>query len=78
MILLDRDLTVGGVGVVAGFAGFGDAIAADRIAGVAYAIGVADPVSIHVDSYGTGKVEDAKMADIRNTGADIIVTTNTP
>ena len=31
---------------------------------VAYAIGVANPVSIHVDSYGTGKVPDAVMVDI--------------
>lgn len=29
---------------------------------VAYAIGVADPVSIHVNSYGTGKVSDKKLA----------------
>jgi len=30
---------------------------------VAYAIGVADPVSIHVNTYGTGKVDDMKLAD---------------
>lgn len=29
---------------------------------VAYAIGVTDPVSIHVNSYGTGKVTDKKLA----------------
>ncbi|MEX2463873.1 MAG: methionine adenosyltransferase, partial [Balneolaceae bacterium] len=29
---------------------------------VAYAIGVADPVSINVNTYGTGKVSDAKLA----------------
>jgi len=28
---------------------------------VAYAIGVADPVSIHVDTYGTGRVPDARI-----------------
>ena len=28
---------------------------------LAYAIGVADPVSVHVDSYGTGKVDDSKL-----------------
>ena len=31
---------------------------------LAYAIGVAEPVSVHVDSYGTGKVEDARMAEL--------------
>ena len=31
---------------------------------VAYAIGVAKPVSIYVNSYGTGKVSDARLADI--------------
>ncbi len=31
---------------------------------VAYAIGVAEPVSIMVDSFGTGKVDDEKLADI--------------
>jgi S-adenosylmethionine synthetase len=30
---------------------------------VAYAIGVADPVSINVNTYGTGKVDDMKLAD---------------
>jgi len=30
---------------------------------LAYAIGVADPVSVLVDSFGTGKVEDAKISD---------------
>jgi S-adenosylmethionine synthetase len=30
---------------------------------LAYAIGVAEPVSVHVNSYGTGKVEDSRMAD---------------
>ena len=28
---------------------------------LAYAIGVADPVSIHVDTYGTGKVDDRRL-----------------
>ncbi|MDO4545436.1 MAG: methionine adenosyltransferase [Bacillota bacterium] len=31
---------------------------------VAYAIGIANPVSILVDSYGTGKVSDEKLAEI--------------
>jgi S-adenosylmethionine synthetase len=31
---------------------------------LAYAIGVADPVSINVTSFGTGKVEDAKLSEI--------------
>ena len=31
---------------------------------VAYAIGVPDPVSIHVDTFGTGKVADEKLAKI--------------
>jgi S-adenosylmethionine synthetase len=30
---------------------------------VAYAIGVADPVSIHVNTYGTGKLTDEKLAN---------------
>ncbi len=31
---------------------------------VAYAIGVAEPVSVHVDSFGTGKIPEEKMVDI--------------
>ena len=31
---------------------------------VAYAIGVADPVSINVDTYGTGKLDDGKMEEL--------------
>jgi S-adenosylmethionine synthetase len=31
---------------------------------LAYAIGVADPVSVHVDSFGTGKLPDAQLAAI--------------
>ena len=31
---------------------------------VAYAIGVANPVSVFVDSYGTGKFDDEKLAEI--------------
>ncbi|MBQ1537905.1 MAG: methionine adenosyltransferase domain-containing protein, partial [Ruminococcus sp.] len=30
---------------------------------LAYAIGVASPVSVRVDSFGTGKVSDAKLSD---------------
>ena len=31
---------------------------------VAYAIGVANPVSVHINSYGTGKVNDERLAEI--------------
>ncbi len=31
---------------------------------IAYAIGVAKPVSIHVDTFGTGKIADAKIAEL--------------
>jgi len=31
---------------------------------LAYAIGVAEPLSIHVESYGTGKYDDAKLLEI--------------
>jgi len=31
---------------------------------VAYAIGVANPVSVFVDSHGTGKVDDEKLVEI--------------
>jgi len=31
---------------------------------LAYAIGVAEPVSINVNTFGTGKVEDARLAEI--------------
>ncbi len=31
---------------------------------VAYAIGVADPISIHVDTYGTGRLSDQRTVDI--------------
>jgi S-adenosylmethionine synthetase len=35
---------------------------------LAYAIGVANPVSIHVDSFGTGKIRDSEITDlVRNT-----------
>jgi S-adenosylmethionine synthetase len=33
---------------------------------LAYAIGVAEPLSIHVDSYGTGKYDDEKLLEIVN------------
>jgi len=33
---------------------------------LAYAIGVAEPLSIHVESYGTGKYDDAKLLEIVN------------
>jgi len=41
-------------------AGFGDRV----LVQLAYAIGVADPVSVHVDSYGTGTLDDRKMERI--------------
>ena len=31
---------------------------------LAYAIGVSDPVSVHVDTFGTGKIEDGQIRDI--------------
>jgi S-adenosylmethionine synthetase len=31
---------------------------------LAYAIGVADPVSIYVDTFGTGKVEQSRLVDL--------------
>ena len=31
---------------------------------LAYAIGVAKPVSVYVNSFGTGKIPDAKLAEI--------------
>jgi len=38
---------------------------ADRaLVQLAYAIGVAEPVSVHVDSYGTGTIDDRKMEKI--------------
>lgn len=38
---------------------------ADKIEiGVAYAIGIAKPVSIYVDTYGTGKLDDDKLTEI--------------
>jgi S-adenosylmethionine synthetase len=31
---------------------------------LAYAIGVADPVSVRVDTYGTGQVDETRLAEI--------------
>jgi S-adenosylmethionine synthetase len=31
---------------------------------LAYAIGVADPVSVHVDTFGTGRVDDSRLCDV--------------
>ncbi len=39
--------------------------------GVAYAIGVAKPVSVFVDSYGTGTLPDDKLAEIVNSVFDL-------
>src|SRR5215208_5162503 len=41
-------------------AGFGEKIQVQ----LAYAIGVADPVSVMVDTYGTGKIDDNKMTEL--------------
>ena len=38
---------------------------------LAYAIGVAEPVSIRVDSYGTGKVSDEKMTELLRATCDL-------
>ncbi len=38
-------------------------LAEECLVQVAYAIGVADPVSINVNTYGTGKVDDMKLAE---------------
>lgn len=38
-------------------------LAEECLVQVAYAIGVAEPVSIHVNTYGTGKVSDKQLAD---------------
>ncbi len=38
---------------------------------VSYAIGIAKPVSIHVDTYGTGVKTDAQILDIINKNFDL-------
>ena len=38
---------------------------------IAYAIGVAEPVSVRVDSYGTGKVSDEKMTELLRKTCDL-------
>ncbi len=38
---------------------------------LAYAIGVAEPVSIHVDTHGTGKIEDEKLAELIQENFDL-------
>jgi S-adenosylmethionine synthetase len=38
---------------------------------LAYAIGVARPVSVNVDTYGTGKVDDDKLVDLINNNFDL-------
>jgi S-adenosylmethionine synthetase len=42
----------------------GAELADEVLVQVAYAIGVADPISIHVDTYGTGHLSDARIVDI--------------
>lgn len=45
---------------------------ADKLeVGVAYAIGVAKPVSIYIDSYGTGKLDDNKLTEIVKENFDL-------
>ena len=38
---------------------------------IAYAIGVAEPVSVRVDSYGTGKISDEKMTELLRATCDM-------
>ncbi len=38
---------------------------------IAYAIGVAKPVSIHVDTFGTGKIADTRIAELVKTHFDL-------
>ena len=38
---------------------------------VSYAIGVAEPLSIHVDSYGTGKKTDSELLEIIRKNFDL-------
>ena len=38
---------------------------------LAYAIGVAEPVSVRVDSYGTGKISDEKMTELLRATCDL-------
>ena len=38
---------------------------------LAYAIGVAEPVSVRVDSYGTGKISDEKMTELLRKTCDM-------
>ena len=38
---------------------------------LAYAIGVAEPVSVRVDSYGTGKISDEKMTELLRKTCDL-------
>lgn len=38
---------------------------------VSYAIGVAEPLSIHVDSYGTGKKSDSELLQIVRKNFDL-------
>ena len=38
---------------------------------IAYAIGVAEPISVHVDTYGTGTKPDADLLDIISKNFDL-------
>ena len=38
---------------------------------LAYAIGVAEPVSVRVDSFGTGRISDEKMTELLRNSCDL-------
>ncbi|MEX0995192.1 MAG: methionine adenosyltransferase [Balneolaceae bacterium] len=42
----------------------GAELAEECLVQVAYAIGIADPVSVNVNTYGTGKIDDITLADV--------------
>jgi len=46
-------------------------LASQILVQVAYAIGVADPVSVNVNSYGTGKISDVALAELVNEVFDL-------
>ena len=49
-----------------------DAGLADKVQiQLAYAIGVAEPVSVRVDSFGTGKISDEAMTDLLRKTCDL-------
>ncbi len=38
---------------------------------IAYAIGIANPVSVHIDTFGTGKISDEKLVELVNKNFDM-------